>query len=68
MTHISLSDLYLQQRPGQPFWDPSAPQSNFVGTLPEPLRIKPNGIQPIQAAVYEDFGNVAELSYFMFSH
>ncbi|KAI0928230.1 hypothetical protein AcW2_004306 [Taiwanofungus camphoratus] len=47
---------HREQRPGQPFWDPSAPQSNFVGTLPEPLRIKPNGIQPIQAAVYEDFG------------
>jgi CCR4-NOT transcription complex subunit 1 len=24
--------------------------------MPDPLRIKPNGIQPHQAAVYEDFG------------
>ena len=26
--------------------------------MPEPLRIKPSGIQPHQAAVYEDFGKV----------
>ena len=24
--------------------------------MPDPLRIKPTGIQPHQAAVYEDFG------------
>ena len=24
--------------------------------MPDPLRIKPSGIQPHQAAVYEDFG------------
>ncbi|EMD38674.1 hypothetical protein CERSUDRAFT_82953 [Gelatoporia subvermispora B] len=46
---------YREQRPGQPFWDPSTPQSAIIGTLPEPLRIKPGGIQSIQAAVYEDF-------------
>ncbi|OCH95284.1 Not1-domain-containing protein [Obba rivulosa] len=46
---------YREQRQGQPFWDSSTPQSALIGTLPEPLRIKPGGIQPIQAAVYEDF-------------
>ncbi|KAH9951492.1 Not1-domain-containing protein [Amylocystis lapponica] len=46
------------REPGHPFYDPSAPQSGFIGSLPEPLRIKPNGIQPIQAAVYEDFANM----------
>ena len=43
-------------RPGQPFWDTTAPHSAFSANLPDPLRIKPNGVQPLQAAVYEDFG------------
>ena len=30
--------------------------SNFVVTMPDPLRIKRSGIQPHQAVVYEDFG------------
>ncbi|KAG6833483.1 hypothetical protein H0H87_006055 [Tephrocybe sp. NHM501043] len=42
-------------RNGQPFWDPSAPTSNFGASLPDPLRIKPSGLQPLQAGVYEDF-------------
>ena len=25
--------------------------------MPDPLRIRPLGVQPVQAAVYEDFGN-----------
>ncbi|EGN96141.1 hypothetical protein SERLA73DRAFT_112282 [Serpula lacrymans var. lacrymans S7.3] len=37
------------------FWDPAAPPSSFSGNLPEPLRIKSTGLQPHQAAVYEDF-------------
>ena len=45
----------MQSRPGQPFWDSSVPQSNVFGSLPDPLRIKPNGVQAIQTAVYEDF-------------
>lgn len=49
---------HREQRPGQPFWDPSAPQSALAATLPEPLRIKPSGVQPIQAGVYEDFGHM----------
>ena len=46
----------IQLRSTHPFWDPSAPHSNFIVTLPDPLRIKPSGIQAHQAAVYEDFG------------
>lgn len=41
---------------GQPFWDPAAPRPHFSQTLPEALRIKNQGVQPHQAAVYEDFG------------
>ena len=50
------SSYFLQQRPGQPFWDPSVPHIPFVSGLPDPLRLKPSGVQPQQAAVYEDFG------------
>lgn len=39
-----------------PFFDPNTPHPSFALALPEPLRIKPGGIQNIQAAVYEDFG------------
>jgi len=42
-------------RAGQPFWDPAAPPSTFTSVLPDALRIKPSGVQPHQALVYEDF-------------
>ncbi|KAF9244222.1 Not1-domain-containing protein [Melanogaster broomeanus] len=42
-------------RNGQTFWDPIAPPTNFSAGLPDPLRIKPTGLQPHQIAVYEDF-------------
>ena len=32
------------------------PPSPFANALPDPLRIRPQGVQPGQAAVYEDFG------------
>lgn len=32
------------------------PHSPFANALPDPLRIRPLGVQPVQAAVYEDFG------------
>jgi hypothetical protein len=41
---------------GQPFWDQAAPRPHFSQTLPEALRIKNQGVQLHQAAVYEDFG------------
>ncbi|KAF8636597.1 hypothetical protein AX17_003407 [Amanita inopinata Kibby_2008] len=47
---------YRELRSNQPFWDPSAIQSNFAATLPDPLRIRPNGLQQHQLSVYEDFG------------
>ncbi|KAL0947287.1 hypothetical protein HGRIS_013407 [Hohenbuehelia grisea] len=46
---------HREARNGQPFWDPAANQSNFAFTLPDPLRVKPNGLQPHQLSVYEDF-------------
>lgn len=45
-----------QQRPGQPFWDPQAPQASFSSSLPDPLRIKASGPQTHQLRVYEEFG------------
>lgn len=58
MTHhrfcskLSLSQLHS----AQPFWDPSVPLSNFTAALPDPLRIKPSGVQAHQLVVYQDFG------------
>ncbi|KAF7359396.1 Not1-domain-containing protein [Mycena sanguinolenta] len=46
---------HREARNGQSFWDPSATPSSFAVTLPDPLRVKPNGLQPHQPGVYEDF-------------
>ncbi|KAH9911414.1 Not1-domain-containing protein [Fomitopsis serialis] len=59
---------HREQRPGQAFWDPTAPQSQLASTLPEPLRIKPSGVQPLQAGVYEDFGNMDGIMSQLFAH
>jgi CCR4-NOT transcription complex subunit 1 len=55
---LQLTSTFQQHRSGQAFWDPAAPPSNFSASLPDPLRIKPTGLQPHQAAVYEDFGTL----------
>ncbi|KAI0028354.1 Not1-domain-containing protein [Vararia minispora EC-137] len=41
---------------GQPFWDSTLLHSTYQASLPEPLRLKPSGVQSNQLAVYEDFG------------
>ncbi|KAH7889967.1 Not1-domain-containing protein [Phlebopus sp. FC_14] len=46
---------HRELRSGQAFWDPAVPPTNFSAGLPDPLRIKPTGLQPHQVAVYEDF-------------
>ncbi|KAI8998906.1 Not1-domain-containing protein [Trametes punicea] len=46
---------HREQRPGQPFWDSTALQSSIVNSLPDPLRIKPAGVQANQLRVYEEF-------------
>ncbi|KAJ7286002.1 Not1-domain-containing protein [Mycena rebaudengoi] len=46
---------HREARNGQAFWDHGAVPSSFAITLPDPLRVKPNGIQLHQAGVYEDF-------------
>ncbi|KAG6832730.1 hypothetical protein H0H92_012302 [Tricholoma furcatifolium] len=51
---------HRELRNGQPFWDPSAPSSTFGTGLPDPLRIKPSGLQPLQFGVYEDFASDAK--------
>lgn len=56
IARVALILPFQQLRSGQAFWDPAAPHSNFSTSLPDPLRIKPTGLQPHQAAVYEDFG------------
>lgn len=48
--------ITCQTTRGQPFWDATALPSPFSSTLPDPLRIKVNGVQPNQIGVYEDFG------------
>lgn len=55
--HKILTQPTSKLRTSQPFWDQSVPHSSFTSSLPDPLRIKPSGVQPLQAAVYEDFGN-----------
>jgi len=50
------TELVPKMRPGQAFWDSSAPPSTFSMSLPDPLRIKPSGVQVHQFSVYEDFG------------
>lgn len=41
------------------FWDTGAlTQSQYAATLPEGLRLKPEGLQPQQLRVYRDFGNI----------
>ncbi|KAI0371786.1 Not1-domain-containing protein [Pilatotrama ljubarskyi] len=49
---------HREQRPGQPFWDSTALQSSIVNSLPDPLRIKPTGVQPNQLRVYEEFREI----------
>ncbi|KAF7311634.1 Not1-domain-containing protein [Mycena kentingensis (nom. inval.)] len=46
---------HRESRNVQSFWDPAAAPSSFAVTLPDPLRVKANGLQPHQS-VYEDFG------------
>ncbi|KAJ7197229.1 Not1-domain-containing protein [Mycena pura] len=46
---------HRETRTGPNFWDPIAAPSTFAVTLPDPLRVKPNGLQPHQSSVYEDF-------------
>ena len=47
---------HRELRGAQSFWDPHAMQIPFIAGLPDPLRIKPNGLQAHQLRVYEDFG------------
>ena len=52
-----------RHRPGQTFWDPLVGQSPFINNLPDPLRIRPTGLQPQQLRVYEDFGEILYFKY-----
>ncbi|KAI0306727.1 Not1-domain-containing protein [Multifurca ochricompacta] len=56
VSSYELRRRHRQTNRGQPFWDVSALSSNFSANLPDPLRIKPTGVQANQISVYEDFG------------
>jgi CCR4-NOT transcription complex subunit 1 len=53
-----------RERTGQPYYDMSVYSgiSRYMGSLPEPLRLKPNGLVPQQLRVYEDFARIPRLS------
>ncbi|CAG8494332.1 7474_t:CDS:10 [Funneliformis mosseae] len=53
-----------RERTGQPYYDMSVYSgiSRYMGNLPEPLRLKPNGLLPQQLRVYEDFTRIPRLS------
>jgi len=50
---------------GQQFWDSTSLHSSYQASLPEPLRLKPSGVQPNQLAVYDDFSSSFQI-YFSF--
>ncbi|RCH97016.1 hypothetical protein CU098_002737, partial [Rhizopus stolonifer] len=55
-TAFAARKQHREQRPNQPFVDMETYQmSRFPTHLPQPLRPKPNGLQPAQLSVYEDF-------------
>ncbi|KAL1917446.1 uncharacterized protein VTP21DRAFT_3839 [Calcarisporiella thermophila] len=48
-----------RERTGQPYYDMNILSvSRLPTTLPEPLRLKPNGLGPLQLRVYEDFARI----------
>ncbi|KAI9026639.1 CCR4-Not complex component, Not1-domain-containing protein [Phycomyces nitens] len=50
---------HREQRPGQPYFDMEIfSVSRYPSTLPELLRSKPNGLQPNQLQVYDDFARI----------
>ncbi|KAG2174664.1 hypothetical protein INT44_006928 [Umbelopsis vinacea] len=50
---------HREQRINQPYFDVNVLSvSQYPLTLPEPLRLKPNGLQQPQMRVYEDFGHI----------
>ncbi|CAM0140611.1 CCR4-NOT core subunit cdc39, variant 2 [Umbelopsis sp. WA50703] len=50
---------HREQRINQPYFDVNVlSASHYPLTLPEPLRLKPNGLQQPQMRVYEDFGHI----------
>ncbi|KAI7872984.1 CCR4-Not complex component, Not1-domain-containing protein [Spinellus fusiger] len=54
---------HREQRPGQPYFDMEIfSVSRYLMTLPEPLRSKPNDLQPAQLRIYEDFARISRLA------
>lgn len=60
---IQIRRRYREMRTNQPFWDPAVSQASLAMNLPDPLKLKANGLNAIQAAVYEDFGNDGKRRY-----
>lgn len=48
-----------REQSNAPFWDASAmPAPQYTHLLPDPLRLKPKGLQPAQEQVYADFDRI----------
>nr|CAG8466511.1 6213_t:CDS:10 [Entrophospora candida] len=47
-----------RERTGQSYYDMYPGVSRYANNLPDPLRLKPNGLQPQQLRVYEDFSRI----------
>ncbi|KAG8902291.1 hypothetical protein FRB99_004653 [Tulasnella sp. 403] len=56
MDAYNIRRTHRETRPGQPFWDTTAQTSPFTSSLPEILRVKPNGLTYQQTRVYDEFG------------
>ncbi|KXN90499.1 General negative regulator of transcription subunit 1 [Leucoagaricus sp. SymC.cos] len=54
-TSIESRRRHREAHSSGPYFDPNTPHPSFALSLPDPLRIKPGGVQNVQAAVYEDF-------------
>ncbi|PWN51417.1 Not1-domain-containing protein [Violaceomyces palustris] len=64
----SLANAYTSRRDHRNrgrgyYWDSAAlSASQYAATLPDLLRLKPEGLQPQQLRVYEDFGKLSRMS------
>ncbi|KAI7854467.1 CCR4-Not complex component, Not1-domain-containing protein [Circinella umbellata] len=51
---------HREQAPGQAYFDMDIfSMTRYPSSLPEPLRAKPSGLQPVQFRVYEDFARIS---------
>ncbi|KAI0220623.1 CCR4-NOT core subunit cdc39, partial [Massospora cicadina] len=57
---VMTPDALTLKRNGQPFYDMAVYASgNYPTNLPDILKLKPSGLQPVQMQIYEDFAHLA---------